>query len=350
MANTDQYYSILGVGTAAKLAEIKKAYRKRAKELHPDINTAPDAHEQFVLLNEAYEYLQKAKTGKVYSARRHEYKKPGRAHNSKYQWEKQRERARKRAQHHARMRYEAFTRTDFYKTTVALDTIMDFVLLLSVGFIFIGIPIIAYSVHKTTGLLVAGFMIFVTVGFWAPVLNKAFTTYRLKDLGEALRHLGQLKAVWLISLLALNFALAAHYALSTLLPLSLIIALYTIPALAAYFISKGLWKNIQKGILVFGLIPLMVNLIFVANFYGSSGAYTESYFFRHKKESRRNGGSMKTSMIYLEEEKYQQYVGIRVFTNFQKLEKANSIEYHFEKGLFGVPVMKSYKFIRIQRN
>lgn len=56
MANKD-LYSILGVDKNATEAEIKKAYRHKARELHPDVNKAPDAEEKFKELNEAYDIL-----------------------------------------------------------------------------------------------------------------------------------------------------------------------------------------------------------------------------------------------------------------------------------------------------
>jgi curved DNA-binding protein CbpA len=52
------YYSILGVGKEASAEEIKRAYRQKARKLHPDLN--PDdkeAHRKFQLLNEANEVL-----------------------------------------------------------------------------------------------------------------------------------------------------------------------------------------------------------------------------------------------------------------------------------------------------
>src|SRR5919201_5580442 len=60
------YYEILGVPRNAGDGEIKKAFRRLARELHPDVSEAPDAEERFRAVAEAYEVLSKSETRELY--------------------------------------------------------------------------------------------------------------------------------------------------------------------------------------------------------------------------------------------------------------------------------------------
>jgi molecular chaperone DnaJ len=51
------YYSVLNVGRSSDPTDIKKAYFKKAKEFHPDVNKTAGAKEKFAEINEAYETL-----------------------------------------------------------------------------------------------------------------------------------------------------------------------------------------------------------------------------------------------------------------------------------------------------
>jgi molecular chaperone DnaJ len=67
MATTRRdYYEILGVDRSAPDADIKRAFRRLARELHPDVSGAPDADERFKEVVEAYEVLSKSETRQLY--------------------------------------------------------------------------------------------------------------------------------------------------------------------------------------------------------------------------------------------------------------------------------------------
>lgn len=64
------YYKILGVDQTASADEIKKAYRKKSKQYHPDVNLDPQAEDKFKEVNEAYSILGNDDNKKQYDAQR----------------------------------------------------------------------------------------------------------------------------------------------------------------------------------------------------------------------------------------------------------------------------------------
>ena len=51
------HYEVLGVERTATPEEIKRAYRKLARELHPDVNPSAEASERFKEVTHAYDVL-----------------------------------------------------------------------------------------------------------------------------------------------------------------------------------------------------------------------------------------------------------------------------------------------------
>jgi len=123
-----EYYNILGLPVNSSIEEIKKAYRKKARLYHPDINHQPDAIDKFIRITEAYDFL----------ISNHENRE---LNDEEYfriveEWRKYRQdRSRQRAHYFAKSSYVRFKNTKYYKSTRifnATPVIFNFVIALLV--------------------------------------------------------------------------------------------------------------------------------------------------------------------------------------------------------------------------
>jgi DnaJ domain len=133
MTITD-YYNILGLPVNSSIDEIKKAYRKKARLYHPDINPSPDAKDKFICLTEAYDFL---------ISNHNKIKTDEQAYQEAMEdWRKYRQdRSHKRATVYAHTSYVTFKNTKFYKTTRIFDGT-------SIIFSFVvSIMVLAYTIY-----------------------------------------------------------------------------------------------------------------------------------------------------------------------------------------------------------
>lgn len=85
-----QAYLLLGIKEGASISAIKKAYRSKAMELHPDRNPGRDTHDLFIHIVEAYDLLsnpnktQTRSTSRTYTARSQSESSKSSAPNSKF--------------------------------------------------------------------------------------------------------------------------------------------------------------------------------------------------------------------------------------------------------------------------
>jgi len=106
MLSYNECYGILRLRPGASPEDVRQAFRRLAKELHPDQNRAADAHDQFIRLHEAYERLKNHTESRMTSGA------GSRDEAVRMQ------RARERAAAYARMRYEEYEREkELYHTS-----------------------------------------------------------------------------------------------------------------------------------------------------------------------------------------------------------------------------------------
>jgi molecular chaperone DnaJ len=77
MSADRDYYELLGVARDADEQAVKKAFRRAARQLHPDVSEEPDAEERFREVTEAYEVLSNSETRALYDRYGHAGLKSG---------------------------------------------------------------------------------------------------------------------------------------------------------------------------------------------------------------------------------------------------------------------------------
>ena len=117
--NLWDYYKVLGLRQGASDDEIRKAYRRKAMEFHPDRNHSEEAQDVFIRITEAYEYLTSHPHGR--NITQEEVRKNYEAWVTYRQAE-----ARKRAEEYAKTTYRNFTKSPLYQSTTVVDGTMVF--------------------------------------------------------------------------------------------------------------------------------------------------------------------------------------------------------------------------------
>jgi hypothetical protein len=330
-----EYYKILGVSSNATLLQIKKAYRMRAKMLHPDVNKQEDAKDQFILLNEAYEYLVKLLNSTGHN-RFNTKAKDNNLADFQREWKQyEREKARARAQEYARMKYEAYINSEVYRTTVVVDSIVNtfgILVLLVVTAVF---PLLTCLKYGQSGFLIAFLIVLPFVPVWLRIMVAIFSKRTRGNQREWESHLRS-KVIWMFIISVVNLVVFFSFALSTIITLKCLLVIYGGAIALALVLSKGFSSRYVRYLVGICIAPLLVNFFFLINFTFSSHSVVESYWYTYDSISFTR--TFKT--ITLEDDVYADYPGIRFFVNYEEVVNKSRIRYTIEEGCFGLKVIK----------
>jgi hypothetical protein len=325
--NPSEYYKILEVDENVSLEQLNKAYRTKAKSLHPDINPSANAHQQFIFLHEAYEYAKRNLTTN---------KAKFNAENS---WQNARKQANEQAEKQAKMRYNEYLNSDEYRYLFSINILLDHVeFLLSVCLPFL-IPILFYKWADWEGV-VTGIILLL---FISPYLVKCFKKRKSINWPQfiaAFNFLKQFEEFKLLILCSFNFYCFWNYALVTMIDMKIIVGLYCLSVIFCYLLWHFKFKNLTKITITFlliGIAPLITNFLFITNYYTGFNATTEVYNFYVNN---------KKSSIVLQNEAYQEFTFIRFYVDTDHLNKFHSIKYTFATGCYGWRVMKNDELIK----
>lgn len=334
----EKYYQILGVSDKATVNEIKLAYRKKAKELHPDRNKSENAHEQFIFLTEAYEYLTNLKTVKRFK----------RVVSNEYIRKREQTKASERAKKYAQMQYEDFLKSDYYKTASSIDTIYHHFYFFSSITALVVLPITATIIYGESGFLKSLFIMFVTLPWTVKGLRYS-PPLDFRKLLNSFLYIILTKEFLFVSITIINLLLFFIIVFQTLISLYLLFVIFTITVIIIFILTKWLFKinKFKQLFFTFCLTPFIINLFFVINFTFSTNATLETYhFIKEKQRVRVRNGSQESTLIILDNNKYSEYPIIRIFFDYEPMQYKNHITYTFKDGLFGIRIMKDYHFYR----
>lgn len=330
----NKYYEILGISGDASLSEIKRAFRNKAKALHPDVNKSQNAHEQFILLLEAYDYLIHRKTGKTESHQR---------------WQdSEAARARHRAEYFSKINYEKFVNSDYYKTVTSLSTIFEHLGFFIAAGIFIPLPVILTVLFGLYGFIISLLIMLITL----PVTRQAIksrSSINVAEFFRAVAFVTKIRLTFIITILSiLNLFIILKVGFQTMIPFSSMILIFVLSMSFVFFFTYFDLKKSAKSsaVISFCYCPFILNLLFVINFLFSTNPGWETYSFMPEHSILITGQGDKIAYIRLENNKYATFNGIRVFADFNSMKDAKKILYKFEDGLFGIRVMKDFKFYR----
>lgn len=329
-----QYYEVLGVSEQASVEDLKQAYRRKAKQLHPDRNPSPAAHQEFILINEAYDYLIAYKTRP---------RNPGPETTPYELWRQQEmEKNRQRAQVYAQMRYEEYLKTDGYKATSSWTLILEHVYyFFAVALVFV-MPVVVTILYGFMGLGASLFILFLTSPITVDALREK-PSLDFKALKEAVIYVVKTKNFLYTTTTIVNILLLLKVGLQTLVPLLAFIFLFTIVLCFAVITWRFTLSTFRKYYYSLCLSPLALNFLLLVNFILSFNPVQETYRYEHVWTKSRRGYE-KSSMITLEQNKYQDYPGIRVFFNYNAMANENQVTYTFREGILGLRVMTGFKF------
>jgi len=307
------YYQLLGLPKEASIDDIKQAFRKKAKQLHPDRNKHPEAHKQFLQIMEAYEMLTQKR------------EMPFFAIPTKDELHK---RAREKAAKAARLRYEEFLKSDYYKYTNAISKVID---------IFIILSVLAFAVFiiyqlLSASLIIPALLVMLLLSGISLVIYKYVIIPRdikLRDYIHSLSVFFRFTYTRLFILGIINIIIFLRIGLLTLVPTLPLFLLYDLGIVFGILAAKIIRLRIKMYLPM--LFPFLMSLLLAVNYIFTVREFAQTYDVEYLHD---------TYTLHFTKNELHEFTGARFFFDQSQLRKSRYALYVFEEGCLGFTVVK----------
>jgi hypothetical protein len=356
MASFQSYYDLLGISEKATVEEIKKAFRTKAKQYHPDITSDSDAKSKFIQIHEAYEILIHHKTGLIYNNTKEKYQR-----SRKTTEEEVTNAARSRAESFTTKSYNEYKGSGYYSKSKLVKEATFFVEMIFYSVLFIILPVVLsfFIGIKYASYVLIGLVIF-TMPDWIRIAVSApnVSWERISE-GLALVHWPKMTIHWFLFPVSLLIYFTIGFKTFIIMDQVLIIyfVCYSISILYLLLIKK--YPNGKNIVSSFSFAFAALCLILALNYFISFDPRDETYDFKSTtfRSSGKNGRIYrgKGSMITLLGDKgfdvYDEFQSIRFFWIYDDIpnEYLNKIVYRTKDGLFSLKIYTDRNFVVIPK-
>lgn len=338
----EKYLEILGVAADASEDELKKAYRDKAKLYHPDVSKLENAHEKFVLLSEAYEFLTNRLKNPHYGQK---------DHKSNHEWsENARKNARENARKAAQMKYHEFINSPYYKSMTEVSKVGDYAIFALLYVLFAFLLLYMIKMENLPGLILFSvFLVLNTILFFR--MTKKGPKLTSKNTQNAIKLIvGSRLFFYAICVFAAIFFFA-KFSLNTFIQDLHLLFFYSITSLITGFFTYLPFRFMKKQrlFLILAFAPMLTGLFFGINSFSRYTTIEEVHFFQFRVNAyHTNVLEIPENGIFdLENDAYSQFSGIRFFPNYDNAVHAAGVKYYSRKGILGIRYLQDYEFISI---
>lgn len=205
------------------------------------------------------------------------------------------------------------------------ETILKLFIILVVSVLVFVSPFLLYANYAATGLI----MYFVALILLSPSVAFTYKNLIYFKKNEVKNALTSSKT-YVGTLAILNCFVFFTIGFDTLLPTFWLGVFYFLTHLSVYFFFKG---KLSLALTIFS--EVLISLFLLINYYTVEKTTIEKYRYYINRSN---------STIYLENNQYEEFFGIRVFWINPEVSNFNKIYYEIGEGVLGVKAVKAYNF------